>query len=142
MKFCVLLIALLACPALGHTITGKVETIDKDHLQIKNQDGMLTLRIDERTTVRKGRVLNDLSAIKAGDEIRATCYGEGTLTAVDISAMVTFSGVITETSPAHIKVIPDSTNENATLGKSTSIFVFLNQGAKSGMNLNRLVVGH
>ena len=141
MKRCVLLIAFLSLPLLGETIIGTVDKIDQDQLQIKSQDGIVTLHVDERTTVRKGKILNDLSALKVGDEVRTTCYGEGALTAANISARVTFSGVVAESTQVHIKVIPDSTNDVASTGKKTAVFVFIEPGARLGKNNNRLTVG-
>ncbi len=79
----------LAClwfAVFGQTVFGKVEKIDHDQLQIRTPDGLVTLYIDARTTVRKGDVRNDVSALAIGDEIRATCYGEQKITAVNISA--------------------------------------------------------
>jgi len=141
MRACILLFAFLSLPLPGQTIIGTVEKIDKDQIQVKSRDGVVTLHVDEKTKIRKGAIVNDASALKQGDEVRATCYGEDTLTAVNVSARVVFSGVISESSETHIKVIPDATtDEAATMGKGP-VFVFLERGAKSAKSSPRLAVG-
>src|ERR1039457_1269659 len=101
MRACVLLLTLLSLPAVSQTIIGTVEKIDKDQLQVKCRDGVVTLRIDEKTTVCKVKMSHYVSRSLALDDRRS-------LTAANISAEVTLFGVITESSPAHLTVVPNS----------------------------------
>jgi hypothetical protein len=133
MKLCFLLF--LALPVSGETLTGTIEKIGKNQLQIRNQGGLVTVQTDEKTTVRKTRASHDLSLLAAGDEVRVTCYGEGTLTAVNISARATLSGVVTESSSSHITVIPASTDRKA------GTFVFLHPDTKFGTDRKYLTIG-
>ena len=133
MKPCVLLFALLMLPAVAQHITGTVEKIDKDQLQIKGPKGIVTLHVDEKTAVQKGRVSHDLSALKVGDEIRANAYGDEHLTAVSISAKITISGVITDGNATHITVRPE--------GAKDTVFVFLRTDTKYGMSKSQLTPG-
>lgn len=140
MTACFLPIAFLSLAAFGQTIFGTVEKIDKDQLQVKTHEGSVTLHVDERTTVRKRSVRNDVSALAVGDEIRATCYGESVITAANISAEVAFSGVITEASLGHIKV----NREEASSGrpnKSAESLVFLEPRMRLASNPKPLSAG-
>jgi hypothetical protein len=69
MRACVLLLTLLSLPAVSQTIIGTVEKIDKDQLQVKCRDGVVTLRIDEKTTVCKVKMSLDLSPLTIGDHL-------------------------------------------------------------------------
>jgi len=141
MKACALLIACLASAIIGPTVTGTVEKIDKDQLQLKTSDGIVTLHVDERTIIRKGRITNDLSVLTVGDEIRATCYGQGIPIAADISAQVKFSGTVTEASPVHMKIIRDSATAAAATEKKSTVFVYLEPATRFGASPKRLLVG-
>lgn len=141
MSACFLPIAFLSLAAFGQTMFGTVEKIDKDQLQIKTHEGIVTLHVDERTTVRKGSVRNDVSALAAGDEIRATCYGQAVITAANISAEVTFSGVITEASLGHIKVNREEASGGGRPNKSTESFVFLEPRTRVAANQKPLSAG-
>lgn len=135
-----LIVALLSLPAFGQTVTGTVEKIGKDQLQVKGADALVTLRVDERTIVRKVKTFHDLSALAVGDEVRVSYYGEGTLTAVNISARLAFSGVITEVGTSRIMVLPRSTSD-ATPPDRKAVFVFLNRTTKFGTSRSQLTVG-
>lgn len=142
MQACVLLSAFLSLPILAETVIGTVERVDADQIQIKTRKATVVIHADERTTVRKGDISNHLSALSIGDEVRATCYGEGVLTAANISAKVTFSGVISEASSAHIKVVPDVAADVAATFKSSGMFVFIGPGlrnAKDGLQVGQKV---
>lgn len=140
MKPCLLVVALLSLPAFGQTITGTVEKIGKDQLQVKSADGPVTLHIDERTVVRKAKTLHDLSALVVGDEVRVNYYGEGTLTAVNVSARIALSGVITEAGASRLLVLPTSSS-CATPPERKTVFVFLDRTTKFGASRSQLTVG-
>jgi hypothetical protein len=135
MKLCFLLFLVLPLPVSGETLTGTIEKIGKNQLQIRNQDGLVTVQTDEKTTVRKTKTFHDLSPLAAGDEVRVTYYGEGTFTAVNISVRVTLSGVITESNPSHIMVVPASTDQKG------GTFVFLHPDTKFGTDRKYLTIG-
>lgn len=135
-----LVVALLSVCAPGQTITGTIAKIGKDELELKSADGLFTLRVDEKTTVRKVKTFHDLSSLAMGDEVRVSYYGEGTLTAVNISAKVALAGVITEAGPSRIIVLPTPTS-SATPPDRKAVFVFLNRGTKFGTSRSQLTVG-
>ena len=139
MKACFLLIAGLSLAIIGHTVTGTIDKIDKDQLQIKTEDGIVTLHVDERTIIRKDKILNGTSTLAVGDQIRASCYGDAPVTAATISTQVQFAGVIIESSPSHIKVMRDAAKDAA--GMKTAVFVYLEPATRFGTNQKRAVVG-
>jgi hypothetical protein len=102
---------------------------------------MVTLRIDEKTTVCKVTTSHDLSPLTIGDEVRVTYYGEGALTAVNVSAQVTLSGVITESSPAHLTVVPNSTPDATASDGKAAVFVFLSHTTQFGASRNQVTAG-
>ncbi len=130
-------VALLFLPALagfgglGQSIIGTVEKVGHDQLQIKGPDGSVMLRVDEKTTVRKGKTRHDLSALAIGDEVRVNYYGEQQLTAVDISAKIEVSGIITEAGAGRMVIMPGSTAAAEAPDKK-KIFVFLSRATKFG----------
>ena len=139
MNRCVLLFTILSLPVLGQTAVGTVQKIDKDQVQVKSRDGLLTFRVDEKSTVTKLKKFNDLSPLAVGDEIRVNYYGEGTLTAVNISAKVTVAGAIVEAGSNHLTVLLDSSVDAASTDRK--VFVFLNPAAKLGTSRNQLAAG-
>jgi hypothetical protein len=132
-----LAVALLFLPAVagfGQSMTGTVERIDRDLLELKGPHGPVTLHLGEKTTIRKGKTFHDPSALAVGDEVRVNYYGEQELTAVDVSAKVEFSGVITEAGASRLVVLP------ASPGKAT-VFVFLSRDTKLGAIRSHLTSG-
>jgi hypothetical protein len=127
MKPCILLFGILCAPVFSQMVVGTVQKIDKDQLQIKSPAGLVTFHADEKTTVAKVKKANDLSLLAVGDEVKINYYGEETFTAVNISAKITVSGVITQAAPNHI-----------TLG---AVFVFLDSATKLGVARDQLKVG-
>lgn len=141
MKPCVLLFAVLSLPVFSQTVIGTVEKIDKEQLQMKSRDGLVTLKVDEKTTVTKAKKFNDLSPLAVGDEVRVNYYGEGTLTAVNISAKITLSGVITEARSNSIAVLLNSPATATSPDRSVVMFVFLNSTVKFAASRNQLTIG-
>jgi hypothetical protein len=131
MRPCALLFALLLSPAFGQMLVGAVQKIDKDQIQVKRGDGLVTLRADQNTVVAKGKKANDLSLLAVGDDVRVNYYGEDTLTAVNISARVAFSGVITQAATNHLTID----------GKGGSVFVFIQPTTKLGVARDQLKAG-
>jgi len=141
MKPCFLMLAMLSFPtATAQTIIGTVQKIDKDQLQVKSSDGPVTFQVDEKTTVTKSKKLHDLSLLAVGDEIRVNYYGEGTLTAVNISAKVTLAGSIVEAVSSRLTVVPDSTAGAAPEDRK-SVTVYLGPATKYGTSRKHLTVG-
>ena len=141
-----LVVALLFLPAfagfgaIGQTVIGTVEKVSTDQLQVKGPNGPVTLHLDEKARVRKGKVFHDLSALVVGDEVRVNYYGEEKLTAVNVSAKVELSGVITEAGPIRIVVLPASTPDAKAPDRKT-VFVFLDRTTKFGTSRSQLAVG-
>lgn len=131
MRACTLLFALLFSPAFGQMLVGTVQKIDKDQIQVKRGDGSVTFRADENTVVAKVKKGRDLSLLAIGDDVRVNYYGEGTLTAVNISARVAISGVITQAATNHLTID----------AKGGGVFVFINPTAKLGVTRDQLKAG-
>ena len=140
MKPYLLGVVVLSLPAFGQTITGTVEKIGKDQLEVKGTEGPVTLHVDEKTTVRKVKQFHDLSALVVGDEVRVNYYGEGTLAAVNISAKIGLSGVITEAGLNRIMVLPALASD-ARPPERKAVFVFLNRTTQFGISRGQLTVG-
>jgi membrane-bound ClpP family serine protease len=137
MKACLLLFTILSIPAIGQILLGTVAKIDKDQLQVKGRDGTVTFRTDDKTVIAKLKKCNDVSVLAVGDEVRVNYYGEGTFTAVNVSAKVAVAGVITEGSANHVTVALDSAQADR-----KTVFVFLNTaGGKLTVNRAQLTVG-
>ena len=142
MKPCVLLIfTTLALPVFNQTVIGTVEKIDKNQIHVKSRDGQVTFNVDERTTVTKGKMFNDLSPLAVGDVIRVNYFGEETRIAVNISAHVTLSGVITEVRSNSITVLRNQTEDPTSTDRSVGVFVFLNRSTQFGTSRNQLTAG-
>lgn len=95
-------------------VTGTIHSIAGNEIRIKAGTRMVTLYADSETEVCKGKVYHDLSHLIAGDEIRASYRGKapGKLVAARISAMVTFSGVLKNSSATGLEVLVNpATNE-------------------------------
>jgi len=136
-----LLFAILSVPALDQTIIGTVQKIDMDQLQVKGPDGLIAFRIDDKSTVAKLKRSHDLSLLAVGDEVRVNYYGEGTLTAVNISAKVRISGTIAEKGVNHLTLLLDLPADGTSADRKASVFVFLNSTAKLGTSRSQLAVG-
>ncbi len=141
-----LVVALLFLPvfggfgAFGQTVIGTIEKVGKDRLEVKGPNGPVTLLLDEKVRIRKGKALHDLSVLAVGDEVRVNYYGEQTLTAVDVSAKVELSGIITEAGPTRVVVQPASTPD-AKAADRKAVFVFLDHTTKFGTSRSQLAVG-
>lgn len=134
------ILALLPALASGETITGTVEKIAKDQLFLRCGEKLVTLQVDEKTSVRKLKTYRDMTALSVGDEVRASYYGEGSPVAVTISAKISLLGVIAETGPSRIIVVPDSASDAVPAGRK-SVFVFLSRETKFGTSRNQLATG-
>jgi hypothetical protein len=127
-------VILVAFSAFGQSTTGTIEKLSKDQLQVKTPSGLLTFGVDENTAVNKGKTLHDISALVVGDEVRISYYGEQVLTAVNITARTSISGVITEAGATRLVVHPDSSG-------SAPILVFLDRATKVIPNRTQIAVG-
>ncbi len=136
MRICLLLFTILSVPAVSQTLRGTVAKIDKDQLEVKGPDGVVSFTVDEKTTIAKLKKCNQLSTLAVGDEVRVNYYGEGAFTAVNISAKVAISGTVTEAGPNHLKVLPDAPGD-----QKTTVFIFLDVSGKLGPNRGQLVAG-
>ena len=134
MKLCALLFTSFLLSAAAQTVTGTIEKIDQNVLVVKGPKGAVSLTIDEKTTIHKGKLTHDAAVLAAGDEIRANYYGEGAPIAVNVSVKVTFKGLVTETTSNHILVRADGENKE-------SVFVYLHPDAKYGISRNRITSG-
>lgn len=130
-------VALLFLPAVagsGQSVTGTIASVHQDRIELKGPDGPVTLHLGEKTTIRKGKTLHDPSALAIGDEVRVNYYGDLQLTAVDVSAKIELSGVITEASSSRLVILPSSR------GKQT-VFVYLSRSTKFGTGRTQLTPG-
>lgn len=146
MKRCFLLCALLMVPLRAQTVAGTVEKIEKETIQLKGPNGTVAIHTDEKTTVRKGKTTHDLSTLAVGDEIRANFYGDDVKTAVDISAKVTLSGLITAMSTSNFTLVPagggqPSAEDASTADRRSGVFIYLPAGVKLGVSRSQLTVG-
>jgi hypothetical protein len=125
-----LLFALLSVAAFGETLTGIIVNIDKNQLRVKSPEGEVRLQADDKTTVRKAKIFHDLSPLAVGDVVRVNFYGEGpNMVAVNISARVALSGVISESASMRLTLFSDS-RADATDKKEERVFIFLYQKLK------------
>jgi hypothetical protein len=138
MRPCALLFTILCLPAFSQQLVGTVEKIDKDQLQVRGREGLLTFQANASTVVAKVRKSNDLSVLVVGDEVRINYYGQDTLTAVNICAKVAVSGTIRQTASNHMTI---STDEVASADRKGGVFVFLNSPTKLGVGREELKVG-
>jgi len=122
-------------------IVGTVQKIDRDQFQIKGREGLVTLHIDEKTTVANGKKLNDLSVLAVGDDVRVNYYGDATPTAVNVSAKVTVSGMISQAAKSQLTIVQGSSDDTPPLGRKVSVFVFLNATTNFGAARDQLKVG-
>ena len=135
----VLLFTILCSPVFSQQLVGTVEKIDKDQLQVRARDGLVTLRSDASTVVAKWKKSNDLSLLAVGDEVRINYYGQDDkLTAVNVCAKVAVSGTIKQTASNHFVI---STDDLASADRKSGVFVFLNQPTKLGVGREELKVG-
>ena len=141
MKPCALLFAVLTVSLFGQMVVGTVQKIEKDQIQVKARDGSVTFHADERTAVAKVKKSNDLSVLSVGDEVRVNYFGEGNLTAVNISVKVTISGTITQSATNHITISRTGADDDARPDAKGGIFVFLNPTTKLGVVRDQLKVG-
>ena len=141
MKPCILLFAILCFPAFGQMLVGNVQKIDKDQIQVKGPARSVIFHADDKTTVVKLKKSKDLTLLVVGDEVRVNYYGEETLTAVNISAKVTISGIIAQAARNHLTVSQGSTDDAASTDRKSGVFVFLNPATKYGVSRDQLKVG-
>lgn len=133
MKACLLLFTILAIHGLGQVMVGTVQKAGKDEVEVKARDGVVTFRVDEKTTVAKLKKSSNASVLAPGDEVRVNYYGEGTFTAVTISVKVTAAGVVSDMGSNHFKLLmPES---------KASWFVFLNVANRFAANRSPVAVG-
>ncbi len=137
MKPCALLL-IFCLPVFSQILTGTVQKIEKDQLQVKGREGSVTFRANENTIVAKLKKANSLSLLAVGDNVRVTYYGEGALTAVNISAKITVSGIIAQAATNHLTI---SSEDPAAADRKTNVFVFLNPTTKLGVTRDQLRVG-
>jgi len=127
----------LCAAASADTLVGTVVSIDKNQLRVKSSAGEVQLQADEKTSVIKAKVSHDLSPLAVGDVVKVNFHGESPepLVAVNIVAEVAVSGVIKESAPLRITIVPDS----KTGGVSRT--VFLSPDTKYGTRKADLTVG-
>jgi hypothetical protein len=137
-----LLFTLLSAAAFGDTLIGTVESIGKNQLRVKGPQGEVQLQADDKTTVRKARIFHDLSPLAVGDLVRVSYYGEGPgMVAVNISASVSLSGVISEAASMRLTVLPDSKTDARSADRKEKTFVFLFPDTRLGTSKKELTVG-
>ena len=137
-----LLFTLLSTAAFGEMVTGTVAGIDKNQVRLKTSAGELQLQTNEKTTVRKAGTFHDLSPLAAGDPVRVNYYGDSpNLIAVDVSASVTLSGVISNSASMSLTVVPDSKTDATPKDSSAGVLVFVSSATKLGVAKKDLTAG-
>jgi hypothetical protein len=76
-----------------------------------------------------------------GDDVRVNYYGDATPTAVNVSAKVTVSGVISQAAKSQLTIVQDSSDDAPPLGRKVRVFVFLNATTNFGAARDQLKVG-
>lgn len=127
----------LCAAAFGDTLVGTVVSVDKNQLRIKSSTGEVQLQADEKTSVIKAKTFHDLSPLAVGDVVKVNFHGESPepLVAVNIVAQVAVSGVIKESAPLRLTVVPDSKTE------ATPRIVFLSPDTKYATSKRDLTAG-
>jgi len=133
---------LLSASLSGQIITGTIEKISPDQLQVKTATGSVAVQTNQSTKIWKSEVPHKQAKLAVGDEIRVSYYGDDTkMTAVVVSANMTIRGVVFDSGPTRITVSIHHATEPGSPDCQDQIFVFLHPDTTLGVSRKQLTAG-
>ena len=138
-----ILFLLLSTSLSAEMISGVIEKLGPDQLQLKTSAGTVSIATAQHTKIRKFEVQHKSAVLSVGDEIRVSYYGDPSsrMIAVNISASITLRGVVTESNPTRITLRNKHAMGGGAPDCEDSIFVFLHPDTELGTGRNELAVG-
>ena len=134
---------LLSTSLSGQIITGAIEKIGQDQLQLKTSTGSVTVLTDSHTKIWKSEVPHAQKKLAVGDEIRVNYYGDlsSKITAVVISASVTLRGLVLDTGTTRLTVRIQHPTKPGSPDCEDKIFVFVHPTTALGAGRKELAAG-
>ncbi len=134
---------LLTTSLSAQIITGVIEKISPDQLQLKTASGTATVFTDDHTKIWKSATPHAAAKLAIGDEIRVNYYGDPTskMTAVIVSTNMTIRGVVAQANGTRLSVRIHHATEPGQPDCEDQIFVFLHPETTLGTSRKEITVG-